>query len=405
MACNKTLEFYNIPLYNTPMQRHLTKQLQEHFKKYKQVAVLTGPRQTGKTTLTKNAFPEAKYLLTDNKPIKTILETYDIRSYKQLISAGDTVVIDEVQRLENPGLASKIIYDQIPNVKLVLTGSSSLDIKSKINESLAGRRIDYQLFPLTFGEYLQQTGIEEKLNFNTLENILSGNLPLKKQYTFDIKGILENILIYGLYPELVNIGFDTTYLKNLTESIIFRDILDMSLIDSKQKGEKLLKLLAYQIGEPIKYSELGQKLQMDQRTVKRYIEIFEQTFIVFRLYPFSNNRRDEITQMPKIYFYDTGVRNALINKFDPLAVREDTGQLFENFIVNEAIKGDTYAKKALEIKYWKTSGGYEIDLVMAKGNDPLIGNEIKYRRGAVTRAFKNTFPRVPAKVINSGNFY
>jgi len=389
------------------MKRHLDNNISQHFKKYKQVLILLGSRQVGKTTLVKKIFPKGDYFLVDNEPIRKILETYDIETYKTIINKDSRlIIIDEIHLLSDPGRAVKIIYDQIDDIKIVITGSSSFHIKNKTGESLAGRKIDYFIYPLTFSEYLQQKGIEKEMNFNILEKIIDDRKYNYQDqlYKFDIKNILSGVLIYGQYPHLVDKPNDEKYLLNFTDSLIFKDILELNLIEDKKLARDLLKLLAFQIGNLINYSEIANSLNADQRTIKRYIEIFEQSFILFRLYPYSKYKRDEIFKSAKIFFYDTGIRNALIGDFSDLDSRIDKGALFENFIVSELIKQNSYAEKNYKFYYWRTKQGSEIDVVMEKPGE-LFGAEIKYGRKTANKAFKNRYPEAKLRLVTAGNFY
>lgn len=389
------------------MKRHLDLKISQHFGKYKQVLILLGSRQVGKTTLVEKIFPKADYFLVDNEPIKKILEAYDIDTYKTLINENSKeIIIDEIHLLDNPGRAIKIIYDQLENIRIIITGSSSFHIKNKTGESLAGRKIDYNIYPLTFSEYLNQKGIEKDLNFNIFEKITNDKKynPKDQLYKFDVKNILNNILIYGLYPHLIKNPNDEKYLLNFVDSLIFKDILELNLIEDKKLAKDLLKLLAFQIGNLINYSELANSLKADQRTIKRYLEIFEQSYILFRLYPYSKNKRDEISKAAKIFFYDTGVRNALIGDFSDLESRTDKGALFENFIISELIKQDSYSDKNFKFYYWRTKQGSEIDAVLEKENE-LIGVEVKYKRKALNKAFKNRYPEAKVRFVTADNFY
>jgi len=389
------------------MKRHLDSKISQHFEQYKQVLVLLGSRQVGKTTIIKRIFPNEDYFLVDNEPIKKILETYDIETYKTLINEDSLqIIIDEIHLLSDPGRAVKIIYDQMDDVKIVITGSSSFHIKNKTGESLAGRKIDYNIYPLTFSEYLNQKGIEKSLNFNIFEKITDDKKynSQNQLYKFDIKNILNSVLIYGQYPHLIKNSNDKKYLLNFVDSLIFKDILELNLIENKKLAKDLLKLLAFQIGNLINYSELAISLKADQRTIQRYIEIFEQSFILFRLYPYSKNKRDEIKKTAKIFFYDTGVRNSLIGDFSSMDTRIDKGALFENFIISELIKQNSYLEKNYKFFYWRTKQGSEIDVVMEKVGE-LIGVEIKYKRKAVNKAFKNRYPNAKTRIVTADNFY
>jgi len=387
--------------------RHLDQALNSHFTKYNEVLVLLGARQVGKTTILKRIFPKAHYLVADNDPIKNTLERYDPAVYKQFLNTSSgVIVLDEIHKLNDPGRAAKIFFDQLPEYKLIITGSSSFNIKNKASESLAGRKIDYNIYPLTFSEYLNQKGVETDLNFNIFEKIIDDKKyhPTGQLYKFDIKQILDSVLIYGQYPHLIQNSNDAKYLLNFVDSLIFKDILELNLIEDKKLAKDLLKLLAFQIGNLINYSELANNLKADQRTIKRYIEIFEQSFILFRLYPYSKNKRDEILKAAKIFFYDTGVRNALIGDFSDLESRADKGALFENFIISELIKQDSYSDKNYKFYYWRTKQGSEIDVVLEKRKE-LIGVEIKYKRKALNKAFKNRYPEAQVRMLTADNFY
>ncbi|HKK54634.1 MAG TPA: ATP-binding protein [Patescibacteria group bacterium] len=387
------------------MQRHLDEKIKIHFSKYKQILVLLGSRQVGKTTIVKKIFSQANYLLVDNEPIRKILETYDIESYKSLISPdAKMLIIDEIHLLSNPGRAAKIIYDQLNDVDLIITGSSSFHIKNKTSESLAGRKIDYKLHPLTFSEYLVQKDIEKDLNFNILENVTLKKELKDKNYLFDMESILESILIYGQYPQNVNNPNDKKYLLNFVDSLILKDILELKLIEDKKLATDLLKVLASQIGNLINYSELSSRLGADIRTIRRYIEIFEQSYILFRLYPYSKNKRNEISKSAKIYFYDNGIRNALLENFSNISLREDKGALFENFIISEIIKQLSYSDKNYKCYYWRSKQGSEIDLVL-DNNEDLIGVEIKYKKRFLNQAFKNRYKQASVKMMTVNNFY
>ena len=386
------------------IKRHIDHAIKSHFDNGRQILLLLGARQVGKTTLLKRIFPHAQYFLLDSDPILKSFETYDINTYKQLIKSPDKyVILDEIQLLSNPGRAGKIIYDLMPDIKLIVTGSSALNIKNKTSESMAGRKLDYYLYPLTFSEYLYQTGIEDMLNKTFLSQLVSPILH-KKAYPFDIKWTLSRVLTYGLHPYLIEHSENQAYLQELVNSFIYRDIEELNLIEDRSVANDLLKLLAYQIGNLINYAELASKLHIDVRTVKRYITIFEQSFIIFRLNPFTSNRRDEIGKSPKIYFYDLGVRNAIINDFSEPLMRRDAGAIFENFIISEALKHNNYIGKVFQLAFWRTTQGAEVDLVLHNHNE-VIGCEIKLSKGRITSSFAKRFPTAKTKLINVENFY
>jgi len=383
--------------------RHLDDPIRAHFTKRREILVLLGSRQTGKTTLVKRLFPDAQYLLVDNEPVRRMLESYDVNVYRSALKSGTTkLIIDEIHLVSNPGRAAKIIYDQLP-IQLILTGSSSFHIKNRTAESLTGRKIDYYLFPLTFSEYLVQTGVEETLNFDLFQRIVQDSWS-ESYRLFDKGSMLSRVLLYGLYPNLVNNPMDVDYLKNFAESLVFKDILELELIENKRLATDLLKMLAYRVGSLISYAELATSLGADQRTIKRYIELFEQSFLIFRLYPFTGNRRDEIVKSPKIYYYDTGVRNAVIGDFSELGIRPDRGALFENFIIAECVKANAYTGSGYTLRYWRSKQKSEVDLVLTKGNR-VIGVEIKYGKTSFSQAFMRRYPGATCKVVTAENFY
>jgi len=386
--------------------RQIDVNIANHFSKYKEILILLGARQVGKTTLLKRLYPDAQYLLCDNDFIRTNLEKYDISVYRQLISPQNKlVVIDEIQLLSNPGRAAKILYDQIPNLRLVITGSSALMIKHTAIESLAGRKIDYHLYPLTFSEYLVQQQIESTLTDKIFTNQLGEGSPQSHPiYPYDLSSLLETVLLYGLYPGMISHPSDSTYLTNLVDAVLLKDLLDLHLIEERSRGLQLLRLLAYQIGNLVNMSEIADRLDIDVKTVKRYILLFTESFIIFPIYPYAKSGRDEIGKMPKIYFWDLGIRNALIQNFQPLAVRPDTGALFENFIISECKKINIYGNYGHTFNYWRTRQGSEIDMVLTRGQT-LIGVEIKFTKGKINRSFSTRYPNAQLKLVTSKSFF
>ncbi|MBU1016939.1 ATP-binding protein [Patescibacteria group bacterium] len=378
--------------------------LKNHFNRFKEVLVLLGPRQSGKTTILKKLFPEAIYFTADNEATRKNLESFDVSVYKQIFPQNRIIVLDEIHLLSNPGRAAKIVYDQIPDRKLIITGSSSLNIKNRASESLAGRKIDYHLYPLTFSEYLTQNGIEPSLNNRVFENIIKETPLTKKAHNFDLAVSLKTALTYGFYPATINHPDKRKYLENLVDSVVFKDLLDLKLLDDRRAALETLKLLAHQIGQLVNYSEIAQRVGKDARTVKKYIDVFCQSFIIFELLPFSQVSRDEIGKSPKIYFYDLGLRNALIESFSDINIRSDRGLLFENFIISEFLKANTYLSAGFKVNYWRTKSGSEVDLVISREKD-LLAVEIKYNQERIATAFTNRYPQAKIKNITSENFY
>ena len=382
-------------------KRLLDSKIATHFEQYKEVLILLGARQVGKTTIVKKIFPQAQYLSVDTEPIREVLDRYDPVAYKQILKpSAKYVVIDEIHKLSDPGRAAKIFYDQIPEYKLIITGSSAFNIKNKASESLAGRKIEYHLYPLTFSEYLVQKGIVDDFS-----NLFLDKFIPNKVFSFDLVSVLDNVLIYGLYPEMISRPSDPVYLQNLVDSVVFKDLLDLRLIENRVGALNLLKLLAHQIGSLVNYSELSNRLGMDVKTIGRYIDLFEQSFILYKLLPYSTKQRDEIGKMPKIYFYDLGLRNALIENFQPISNRSDNGQLFENFIISEILKTNYYNDFNYKLNYWRTKQGSEIDLVLTKNEGELRGIEIKSSARTGGTAFTNRYPQAKVITVNKHNFY
>ncbi|MEK7079312.1 MAG: ATP-binding protein [Patescibacteria group bacterium] len=389
------------------IQRHIDKQLRGHFEKYKQAIILLGPRQAGKTTLVRRLFPQAFYLTCDNEPVKKAFESYDVHYYRQIIpQSARYLILDEANLIENPGRAGKILVDQLPQLHTIITGSSSLAIRQKTTESMAGRFVEYRLFPLSFDEYLYQTRVKSELGYSFGERMLNRSTAEKGTHLFDMKKTLEKVLLFGLYPEVINLSSDIPYLKTLAGTLALKDVQEMNLFEKRKEAEDLLRLLAYQIGNLINYSDLSRRTGLTLDTVKRYISIFEDSYILYRVYPYVSNRRDEIGKSPKIYFYDTGLRNALINAFESLSIRSDAGALFENFILNETIKYNGYIKSGVRIHYWRTRHGSEVDLIL-QDSDLYRAYEIKLTKNNSSgiRSFLKRYPRFQGSVINMMNFY
>ncbi len=294
----------------------------------------------------------------------------------------------------------------MPEYKLIITGSSAFNIKNKTSESLAGRKIEYRLFPFTLVEYLVQSGMEDELSFKLFEKkiLLGESENLLKKY--DKRSILDNLLVYGSYPAMISHPNDSLFLENLVDSVIFKDLSELQLLENKSAALSLLKLLCYQIGSLVNYAELASRLSIDVRTVKRYIELFEQSFIIFTLKPFTTRKRDEIYKMPKIYFYDLGLRNALIGNFSSIESRGDAGQLFENFIICEALKYNSYGNFGYKLNFWRTKSDSEVDLVLSReSSNDLVAIEIKSNSGRVNTSFKNRYPNARNVLVTKNNYW
>lgn len=386
------------------LRRKIDVLITRHFRETNLILLLFGARQVGKTTLIRRIFPNAFYLLADNQEVYRKLEAYDIASYLKWLPKNREIIIDEIHLLSDPGRCAKILFDQIPNIKLIITGSSSLHIKNKTSESLAGRFRSYQLHSLSYEEFLNQKGIAD-IKTDIVERSLKHiSQKPKSVYLFNSIDVINNLLIYGSYPYLVHHSEDVQYLTDYVNSTIFKDIIELNLIEDRSTALSLLKLLSYQIGNLINYADLARILGIDQRTVKRYIDIFEESYIVYRLFPFSKNERSTIKKTPKIYFYDTGIRNALINNFASVNERTDIGALFENFVIGEFVKANAYNKERFRFFYWRTKSGSEVDLVIIK-DEKLTGIEIKYNQQKINSSFKIRYPEASLININRNNFF
>ena len=303
--------------------------------------VLIGPRQTGKTTLIKSILDDFDdYLFLDGDDISTrqLLENINTQQLKRVIGKYKIVFIDEAQRVNHIGLTAKMINDRFEQVQLILSGSSAFDLNNKISESLTGRKWEYTLFPISWEEIQENQGY-----VNSLQQ-------------------LNDRLIYGMYPDVINnTGEETEVLKTLTNSYLYKDILTLSTIKKPEVLEKLVQALAYQMGSEVSYNELARLLGVNKETIGNYIELLEKAFVVFRLKSFSRNLRNEIKFNKKIYFYDNGIRNSIINNFNSIELRNDKGALWENFLISERIKYLHYHHIYANYYFWRTKQQQEID--------------------------------------------
>ncbi|MEK6590910.1 MAG: ATP-binding protein [Nitrospinota bacterium] len=329
------------------------------------VVVVYGPRRCGKTTLI-NKFLEKigdKYLLVTGEDItvQEYLSSQSIAKLKGFVGNNKLLVIDEAQRVKGIGLNLKLIVDHIKNIKIIVTGSSSFDIAKDIGEPLTGRKYTLKLFPLAQLELIQ---IEQRL---------------------DTEANLESRLIYGSYPEVVltnDNSLKERYLKEIISSYLYKDILELEGLRHPDRIVRLLQLIAFQIGKEVSFNELGSQLGISKNTVERYLELLEKVFVIFKLTSFSRNLRKEMSKSVRYYFYDTGIRNALINNFNPFSMRDDIGMLWENYIIMERIKKEEYLGISANKYFWRTYDQKEIDFVEDRGGK-LYGYEIKWKHGKI----------------------
>lgn len=366
------------------IQRLLKETIQSRLFQNKAI-ILMGARQVGKTSLLKEIFEnneEVFWLNGDEQDVQKLFANTSASRLKAIFGDKKIIVIDEAQRIENIGLRLKLIKDSIPEVQLIATGSSSFELANKINEPLTGRKWEYKMFPLSFAEMVNHHGLLEE------------------------KRLLPHRLIYGCYPDVIkNQGNEKNILKQLSDSYLYKDILMWEQIQKPDKLLKLLQALAFQVGSQVSYNELGQLCGIDSKTVEKYIVLLEQTFVIFRLSSFSRNLRNELKSSRKIYFYDNGIRNALIANFNQPESREDIGALWENYIISERIKHLHYSGKWVNYWYWRTKDQKEIDFI-EEADGKITAFEFKWNPRAKVnqpKQFFYTYKNSSFQVIHPDN--
>lgn len=345
--------------------------------------VLVGARQVGKTTLLKKILGNTDFLFLDgdDPTIRSLLSNPNTEQIRTILGNNKLIFLDEAQRIPGIGLTLKIITDQFKDIQLLVSGSSSFDLGNELNESLTGRKWEYELFPISWEEY---------------ENSL-GYLKSEQQ--------VENRLLYGFYPEIINNqGNEKEVLKNLVNSYLYRDLLAFSDIRKPEVLDKILQALALQVGSEVNYTELAQTVGVNKNTVQSYIDILEKGYIIFRLNSFSRNIRNEIKQNRKVYFYDNGMRNMIIGNFNPLNLRTDKGTLWENFLVSERLKQNIYKETFSKMFFWRTAQQQEIDFVEEIAGD-VYAYEFKWSKKKIK--FPEKFVKAynaKTKTIDRSNF-
>lgn len=336
------------------------------------VIVLYGPRQVGKTTLAKDLLQtinrRTRYINADEVAYREALASQNRQTLDAVLADAEILIIDEAQRVSDIGLNLKILIDNHPDITILATGSASFDLANKINEPLTGRKLTFTLYPLSYPEISQALG------------------------AFEARVALEQWLIWGGYPEIVTspAHLRERLLGELVGSYLFRDLLELEGLRRADKLVDLLRLLAFQIGHEVSLNELATNLSINRQTVERYLDLLEKVFVIYRVGGFSRNLRKEITKNARYYFYDNGVRNSLIQNFNPLALRNDVGELWENFLMIERMKAQDYAGRFVNRYFWRTYDQKEIDLVEEQGGQ-LLGFEFKWRAGAIKKATQQEF--------------
>ena len=354
----------------------------------KKAILIFGARQVGKTTMLTNIINELKadtlFLNGDESDIREMLTNTNSVKLKTLIGKNRLLVIDEAQMIPGIGTTIKIVVDMINEVQVIATGSSSFELANRLNEPLTGRKFEFTLYPLSFGEMASHRSLIEERRH------------------------LEQRLIFGCYPEIVTAHADHTKLiKSLAGSYLYKDLLMLESIKKPALIEKLLKALALQIGSEVSYNELAQITGADKNTVEKYIDLLEKVFVIFRLPAFHGNVRNEIKKGRKIYFYDNGIRNAVINNFLPLQSRNDSGALWENFIISERRKFLSNTEKDVSSYFWRTVQQQEIDYIEVNNGD-ISAWEIKLnesKKPKFSSTFTSAYPASKTSFINPSNYH
>lgn len=368
-------------------KRHLEDNYNDFLKGGK-VSLLYGPRRVGKTELIKKIisnYPGKVFTGTgDNLEISELFSSQRLSQLEMAFGSYQLIFIDEAQRIPNISYGLKLLIDSFPNMNIIASGSSSFDLLNKTGEPLTGRQIVRTLYPISVMELHDQLG------------------------GMDVIQKLESLLIYGSYPEvLTSPGIDEKkeYLTTIRDSYLFKDILELDNIKNPSKLTDLLRLLAYQIGHEVSINELSNNLGISKHSVERLLDLLEKTFIIKKVGGFSRNLRKEITKTSRYYFWDNGIRNALINNFNTLNLRNDTGMLWENFLFMERIKTKSYKRIYANDYFWRTYDRQEIDLIEERDGN-LYAYEFKWNKpkAKVPKAFINAYPDASFEVINKDNF-
>ena len=367
--------------------RQIAKEIQKDCFKGK-VILLLGARQVGKSTLIKMLSFDSKmeplWLDGENADVHLLLQNANAERLKQIAGSHQIVVIDEAQKINEIGSILKLFSDYHKEIQVIASGSSAFELRNSLNEPLTGRKFEFNLYPLSFQEMVNHTNLLLEIR----------QLPQR--------------LRYGYYPEIVtSTGNEERLLKFLSESYLYKDIFLFKGIKKPEKILELLKLLAWQIGSEVNYNELSKTLKIDNQTIESYVNMLEQAFVIYKLNAYNTNQRKELKKSKKIYFNDLGIRNALINDFRPIEIRNDSGAIFENFVINEFRKQNEYQQVYANLYFWRTTDQKEIDLIVEK-NGMLHTFEIKWnpnKKAVLTKSFSNIYPNCTFDVIKSNNFF
>jgi predicted AAA+ superfamily ATPase len=368
------------------LQRKLQQVIEDRMFKGKAI-VLVGARQVGKSTLFRQILTGKQDVLTlncDDAEVREMLTNINRGELHRIIGNHRIVMVDEAQRVQGIGLAMKLITDNMPDVQLLITGSSSLMLQGSLNEPLTGRKFEYHLYPFSTQELVENMGL------------------------LRVKGLLESRLVFGSYPDVINNSGNTQeILMNLSGSYMYQDLLSMEGVRKPVLIEKLLVALALQVGSEVSYNELAQTVGSDAKTVEKYIDLLEKCYVLFRLPALSRNLRSELKRGKKIYFYDNGIRNALIQNLNPLTMRSDVGALWENFIISEIVKYNHYNGRYANYYFWRTTTQQEIDFVEERDGQ-LHLYEMKWNpkkgKAKVPAEFNKAYGEMPFTVVTPDNY-
>jgi len=365
------------------IQSSILKKLQPN-----KVVVIYGPRQVGKTTLLNHILPQLKedyvFLSGEDRTIQPWLASQSIEKLRENIGRKKILIIDEAQKVPEIGLNLKLIVDHIKGIKVLATGSSSFELAHQVGEPLVGRKWQFYLYPIA------------QLEMNRLEA------------PYQTKSRLESRLIYGAYPEVIitkDLALKRELLNSIADSYLYRDLLELNGIRKPRKIIDVLKMLAFQIGSEVSLSELGNNVNLDLRTIEKYLDLLEKVFVIRKADGFSRNLRKEITKNSRYYFFDNGIRNALINNFNDLKTRNDVGQLWENYLFMERIKKQHYQNIHVNRYFWRTYTQQEIDLVEEREGN-LFGYEFKWgrKKGKHPSEWRRAYPEAEYRTINQDNY-
>jgi predicted AAA+ superfamily ATPase len=350
--------------------------------------IIFGPRRCGKTTLLNEFLKKTKltrlFVTGEDITVQGYLNSQSVQKLTAFVGGKELLVIDEAQKIGNIGLNLKLIIDHVPEIRIIATGSSSFDLAQGVGEPLTGRKYTLRLYPLA------------QLELTAMENAIL------------TESNLESRLVYGSYPEIVLMEDNLRreiYLKEIVGSYLYKDILELDGVRHSQKIGRLLQLIAFQIGKEVSLTELASQLGMSKNTVDRYLDLLEKSFVLRRLGGFSRNPRKEISKSSRYYFIDNGIRNALINNFNPLDIRNDVGMLWENYLIMERFKRQEYLMESANNYFWRTYDRKEIDLVEEAGGR-LHGYEIKWRKKKELppHAWKENYPDASFQVVHKDNY-